>query len=148
MPKKVALSASIAGLYVVLVLIFSPISFGPMQIRVAEALTLLPVLWAEAIPGLFIGCVISNFFGGLGIIDIVFGGGATLVSAILTRRMPNLALAALPPVVINGLVVGWYLSYLLSLPVILTVLCISIGEAIACFGLGIPLVLALRKSRL
>jgi len=148
MSKKIALSASIAGLYVALVLAFSPVSFGPVQLRVAEALALLPVLWAEAVPGLFVGCAISNFFGGFGIIDVAFGSGATLLSALLTRRMPNLALAALPPVIINGLVVGGYLSYLLSLPFIPTLLYVSTGEAIACFGLGIPLVLALRKSRL
>ncbi|HOI81648.1 MAG: QueT transporter family protein [Thermovirgaceae bacterium] len=132
-------AALIGGVYAALTLIFAPLSFGPMQVRVSEALTLLPWIWAEAIPGLFVGCLISNFVGGFGIIDMVFGSAATLTAAILTSRMPNRYLAAVPPVAVNALVVGGYLSVLLDIPAVPTMIYVGTGQMIACFGLGIPL---------
>jgi uncharacterized membrane protein len=138
-PKRLVRAALIGGAYVALAMIFAPISFGPVQVRVAEALTLLPWLWVEAIPGLFIGCIIANFLGGFGIIDVVFGSAATLAAAILTSRMPNRYLAALPPVAVNALVVGGYLSVLLAVPLFLTVIYVGVGQVAACCGLGIPL---------
>lgn len=138
-PAFIARSALVAALYALLVLAFAPLSFGPVQFRVAEALTLLPWLFPEAIPGLFVGCLVSNFFGGLGIVDMVFGSLATLVAAWLTRRMPNVFWAAVPPVLVNAVVVGTYLSYLLDLPVAATILYVGLGQAGVCFLLGIPL---------
>ena len=91
----------IAALYAALTIALAPISFGPVQFRVAEALTLLPFFMPEAIPGLFIGCLLANFTGGFGIIDIVFGSAATLLAAWLTYEMPNMWLAAIPPVIVN-----------------------------------------------
>ena len=135
--------AIIAALYVVVVTIFQPISFGPVQFRVAEALTLLPFLWSEAIPGLFIGCLIANLFGGLGPWDVFLGSGATLIAAILTWRTAkagNIVLAATWPVLVNGIVVGGYLSVIAAMPWLLSMLYVGAGEAMACYALGIPLV--------
>ncbi|MDR1943358.1 MAG: QueT transporter family protein [Synergistaceae bacterium] len=137
--------AVIASLYVALTLIFQPISFGVVQFRVAEALTLLPVLWLEAVPGLFVGCLIANIFGGLGLWDIFLGSAATLTAAVLTRFAPTLPLAAASPVVVNGLVVGWYLSFITDTPFIITAAYVAAGEAAACFALGIPLIKLLKK---
>jgi uncharacterized membrane protein len=145
LPGFLARSALIAALYALLVLAFSPLSFGPVQFRVAEALTLLPWLFPEAIPGLFVGCLVSNLFGGLGIVDMVFGSLATLVAAWLTRRMPNVFWAAVPPVLINAVVVGTYLSFLLNVPMAATILYVGLGEAGVCFLLGIPLVTLLSR---
>lgn len=139
LPRFLAHSALIAALYALLVLAFAPLSFGPVQFRVAEALTLLPWLFPEAIPGLFIGCLVSNLFGGLGIVDMVFGSLATLTAAWLTRRMPNQFWAAFPPVLVNALVVGGYLSFLLDVPLAATILYVGLGEAGVCFLLGVPL---------
>lgn len=136
---RLARGALVAGLYVSITMLFAPVSFGPVQVRVSEALTLLPWLWIEAVPGLFVGCLVANFMGGFGIIDVVFGSLATLASALLTARMPNRYLAAAPPVAVNALVVGGYLSVLLELPVLPTMIYIGLGQAVACFGLGIPL---------
>ncbi|MDO9508070.1 MAG: QueT transporter family protein [Thermovirgaceae bacterium] len=135
----------VAGVYVALTLIFAPVSFGPVQVRVSEALTLLPWLWIEAVPGLFVGCLIANFMGGFGIIDVIFGSAATLAAALLTARMPTRRLAAIPPVVINALVVGGYLSVLLELPVIPTMFYVGLGQIVACFGLGIPLLAVIER---
>ncbi|MDR1514336.1 MAG: QueT transporter family protein [Synergistaceae bacterium] len=140
--------AVIAAFYAALVIAFQPISFGAVQFRVAEALTLLPVLWVEAIPGLFVGCLIANIFGGLGFLDIFLGSAATLAAAAVTRYAPNLPLAAAAPVVVNGLVVGGYLSAITDTPFVFTALYVAAGEAMACFALGIPLVEAIKRADL
>ncbi len=143
--KSLVKAALIGSVYCVLVVIFAPISYGPVQIRIAESLTLLPYLWIEAVPGLFIGCLLANMIGGFGIIDVVFGSIATLLAAVITRKMPNLFLAAVPPVIVNMVIVGAYLSLLLDLPFIPTSLYIAVGQAGACFGLGIPLIWLIQK---
>ena len=143
---QITRGALVAAVYVVLVIAFQPISFGYVQFRVAEALTLLPFLWPEAVPGLFIGCLVSNFYGGLGVFDIVLGSAATLIAALLSRFAKTPLLAAVPPVAINGLLVGTYLSYILNVPVYLSVLYVAVGEAMVCFALGIPLVKLLKRT--
>ncbi|MDD4363877.1 MAG: QueT transporter family protein, partial [Atribacterota bacterium] len=74
----------IAALYVTINIVFAPISYGPIQVRLAEALSVMPFVDPAAIGGLFIGCVISNFWGGLGIIDVIGGSIFTLIVAIIT----------------------------------------------------------------
>jgi uncharacterized membrane protein len=143
--RSLVKASLIGSLYCVIVLIFAPLSFGPVQIRIAESLTLLPYIWIEAVPGLFVGCVLANLIGGFGILDVVFGSIATLIAAILTRKMPNVFLAAVPPVLVNMIIVGAYLAYLLDLPLLSTSLYIGLGQALACFGLGIPMVWLVRK---
>lgn len=144
-PRHLVVAALIAGLYAALCLAFAPLSYGAVQVRIAEALTLLPFLLPEAVGGLFVGCLIANFFGGLGLIDVIFGSLATLLAAFLTRRMPNKFLAAVPPVIVNGLIVGGYLSILLDLPFLPTILYVGCGQAVACFGLGVPLIHLLQR---
>lgn len=143
--KSLVKASMIGSLYCVLVLVFAPLSYGPVQVRIAECLTLLPYLWIEAVPGLFVGCVLANLIGGFGILDVVFGSVATLIAAILTRKMPNLFMAAVPPVLVNMIVVGAYLAFLLDLPFLSTSIYIGLGQALACFGLGIPMVWLIRK---
>ena len=79
---KVAQGAIIAALYVVLTVIFAPISFGEMQVRISEALTILPMFTPAAIPGLFVGCVLGNLLGGAIPVDVIFGSLATLIGAV------------------------------------------------------------------
>ena len=95
--EKISRGALIGALYAVLTIGLAPISYGPVQFRVSEALTLLPFYLPEAIPGLFAGCVFANFFGGFGLPDMVFGSLATLIAAILSRKSGNIYLAALWP---------------------------------------------------
>ena len=143
--RKVPLAGVIAGAYIAVTLLFAPLSYGMVQIRISEALTLLPFLFPEAIPGLFAGCLLANFAGGFGLPDVIFGSAATLAAAVLTARMPTVFLAALPPVLINMVVVGGYLSVLLEVPLLLSMLYVGAGESVACFLLGIPLVLMLQR---
>ncbi|MFZ5979755.1 MAG: QueT transporter family protein [Candidatus Zixiibacteriota bacterium] len=101
--KQLSVAGLIAALYAVVSLVFLPYSFGIYQVRVAEALTVLPFLTAAAIPGLFVGCLLANIFGGMGWLDIVFGPLLTLLAALGTRYVYQLsqyryrqALALLP----------------------------------------------------
>ena len=78
-------AALIAAVYTVLTVIIAPYSYGIFQFRVSEVLTVLPAVIPSAIPGLFVGCLVSNLIGGFGIVDIIFGSLATLISAVLSR---------------------------------------------------------------
>ena len=80
-------AAMIAAVYVVLTIVLAPISFGQVQLRVSEALTIMPVFTAAAIPGVFIGCLIGNILGGAVLPDIIFGSLATLVAAVISYKL-------------------------------------------------------------
>jgi len=144
---QIARGAFIAAIYAIVTIILAPISFGVFQIRVAEALTLLPILFPEAIWGLFVGCLVSNIYGGLGPIDIFLGSLTTLVAAWLTYRLRHSPLAYMPPIILNGLIVGTYLSFLLKVNILLSIFSVAAGEAIAVLVLGIPLLRQLRKLK-
>jgi len=140
-------AAIIAAIYAAISTIFAPISSGQVQVRISEALTVLPVFTPAAIPGLFVGCVVANIISGNGPIDIVFGSLATLVAAILSYKMPRRFLVPLPPVLINAVVVGFILTYVLKTPLIVNMGWVALGQAIACYGLGYPLMLQLEKHK-
>ena len=135
----------LAAVYAALTMVLWPISYGPIQFRVAEAMTVLPYLYPEAVPGLFFGCLIANIFGGQGMSDIVFGSLATLVSALISRRIKTLWLVPMPPVLINAVVVGAVLSITFGLPFWLTAAEVGLGQLGACYVLGMPLLHFLRK---
>ena len=137
--KKLSRIALIAAIYAALTIALAPISYGMVQFRVSEALTLLPFIMPGSTIGLFIGCFFANILGGLGIIDIIFGSMATLIAGYLTSRMPNKWLAALPPVIVNALIIGGIWAYTAQMPIYLTVAYVGIGQLGACYILGIPL---------
>lgn len=139
-------SAIIAALYIALIYLFEWSSFLPIQVRVAEALCILPAFTFAAVPGLFIGCLLSNILGGLGMLDIVFGSLATLLAAYMAYKIPNKKLKPLPAVLVNAVVVPIILYFTVNAPILLTALEVFIGQAIACYGLGLPLMYALNKN--
>jgi uncharacterized membrane protein len=148
--------ASIIGaLYAALTLILLPFSFGAVQFRVSEAMSVLPVFFPEAIPGLFVGCIISNIMTpNIPVLDVVFGSLATLAAAFLTSRLRSsrgiirAVLAPLPPVIINAVAVGAIITFsavqtgdsFLALYVA-NALSVGAGEAAVCYLLGVPLML-------
>lgn len=142
-------SAMIAAVYVVLTLVFQAISFGEIQVRIAEALTILPVFTPAAIPGLFIGCLIGNIFGGGILPDIIFGSIATLIGACFTYllRKYNKYLAPLPPIIANTIAVPLILRYAygFNMPILFLVMTVGIGEIISCGVLGMVLYSALTR---
>jgi len=143
-------AALIAAIYAALTLLLQPISFGVLQFRVSEALTVLPAVMPAAIPGLFVGCLLSNILGGFGWVDIVFGSLATLLAAATTWRLRKwLLLAPLPPVVFNTAIVGTYIWLLFdrTFPLPVSLSWFALGEAGACFLLGLPLLWFIRRNR-
>lgn len=144
-------AAMIAAIYVVLTILFRPFSFGEIQVRIAEALTVLPVFTSAAIPGLFIGCLIGNILGGAILPDIVFGSLATLIGAMLTYvlRKQSRYLAVLPPILSNTLIIPFVLRYAygVNLPIYWMMLTVGIGEILSCGVLGIILHSALQKYK-
>ncbi|HHW55522.1 MAG: QueT transporter family protein [bacterium] len=144
--SSVARVGLIAALYLSITYFLIPISFGAIQLRLAEALTVLPILYPEAVPALFIGVLLSNaLFGGLGLVDIVVGSLTTLVAAIITYRFRHSIIAYLSPIVLNAFIISIYLHLLAGLPYWLTVVSIGLSQAIVVFGLGYPLIWYLRK---
>ncbi len=143
-------AAIIAAIYVVLVFAFAPISFSAIQARIAEALTILPFFTPAAIPGVTIGCLLSNLLTGADILDVIFGPMATLLGAIgsyLLRK--NKFLVPLPPIIANTLIVPWILRYAYGVPdaIPFLMLTVGIGEVIACGILGMILLFALDKYK-
>lgn len=141
-------AAIIAALYAALTLLLAPMSFGLVQVRVSEALTLLPVLMPEAVPALFVGCLLANFLGGATALDVVFGALATLLAAVCTRLLRRRLLPAmLMPVLFNGAIVGTvvYFAYSPGVPVALCMLSVAAGEAISCCALGPIMLKALER---
>jgi len=127
-----------------------PLSYGVMQVRVSEALTVLPALTPAAIPGLFVGCFVSNMLGPNGMIDMILGSGATLLAAIASYKLRKRALLVpLPPVLANGFIIGPMLYYVYAVPVPLwaCILWVALGEAIACYAIGLPLLKYMSKRR-
>lgn len=144
--KNLCLGGIIAALYAGLTILLQPIAFGPVQLRVSEAMTLLPLLTPVAIPGLAVGCFIANLICSTWQ-DWVFGTLATLIAAVLTRLLrKKMYLAALMPVLANGLIVGVMLYGMFGGSWALNILTVGLGEAVACFGLGVPLIKVLEKT--
>ena len=140
--RKMAVNAMVAALYFALSLPFMTLIFGPVQLRISEAFTLLPVFSATPIAGLTLGCVLVN---------------ALLLAAFLTYHLRNVRfknlplLSALMPVLTNGIIIGLELTFVMSggfsLPVFLiNAGQVALGEAVACFVLGLPMVRALEKT--
>jgi len=155
--------AMIAAVYVALVMVLPFLSFGPIQIRIAEALTLLPVLSVMPIWGVAIGCVLANFIGFmtganiLGFVDVFVGTAASFAAAWTSYAVRHVRfygipfLAAVPPVLYNAVAVGaqlmWYFVGEWNTAVFLTnAMYVGIGQIIACFGLGLPLLYVIERK--
>ncbi len=143
-------AALIAAMYAAVSLAFAPTSFGPVQLRVSEALCVLPYFTPAAIPGLFVGCIISNcFVSGMIWADIVFGSLATLFAAILARKLRKFKwLVPLPAVVLNALVVPFVLKfgYGFSDALWFMAVTVGLGQIGACYCFGMPVMYALELS--
>ncbi len=159
--KYIITAALIAAIYAALTYFggFFGLSYGPIQVRFSEALTILPIFTPAAIPGLTIGCFIANI-GSFNPLDLIFGTFATFLAAVLTyflkdmlfKKMPLLAL--LPPVIINALIIGFEIAvFFLSegysfYGFLISAIEVGIGQIVACYGLGLPLYFALKSKRL
>lgn len=144
-------AAMIAALYVVLTYIANAMGLASqaIQIRFSEALTILPYFTPAAIPGLFVGCFLSNILTGCAIPDIIFGSIATLAGTVFTRMLRKYKwLAPIPPIVANTVIVPFVLLYAYGIqPLWLSFITVGIGEIISCGVLGMLLLTVLEKYR-
>ena len=132
-------AAMIAAIYTVLTMVFAPISFGPIQFRISEILCILPLFTPAAIPGLFIGCLLSNFMCGAAMLDVIFGSLATLIGAVgsyLLRR--NKWAVCIPPIVANTIIIPWVLRFAYGSEDMIwyAMITVGIGEILAIGVLG------------
>lgn len=162
---KMVICAMIAAIYATISLALAPISFGAVQFRISEAMTMLPVFDPITILGVTLGCLVTNLVGFmtganiLGWLDIIFGTAATLIAAVLTWLLRDIrfkglpVLAAIPPVLTNAVIIGLELCYLIAgefnWPVFLAnAVSVGAGQVVSCFVLGLPLVWCLQRNGL
>lgn len=161
--KYITSAALVAALYTALTLVLAPISFGPVQIRVSEVLTVLPAVFPPAIVGLSLGCFLSNLIGflagfnPLGLVDCLIGTSATIVAALLSyavgKRFKGFVrgfLASLSPIIVNGLFIGMEIAFVVIgdftfQTVALSCLYVALGEILPC-GVGALLFLRNKNS--
>ncbi len=175
--KFFARAGAIAALYIALTYLTYSFAYGEIQVRISEALTVLPYIFPEAVWGLTIGCFIANIGSPFGPIDMVFGTTFTLIAALITyylgRKKKPAFLAPIPPIIVNALGVSFYVTTLLGVlnksgnltipkskafsyvfthfalkPYLIGAVWIGIGEAIATVALGLPLLyFLLRRAK-
>ncbi|MBW7573084.1 QueT transporter family protein [Caproiciproducens faecalis] len=156
--QYLAQGAMIGAIYMVLTLLaaLANLAYGPVQFRFSEALTILPIFTPAAVPGLAVGCLLSNIWSGYGAADMVFGTSATLLAAICTRMVRNIRinkipiLAPLPPVLFNAVIIGIEIAVFSAegfswIGFWGAALSVGLGELVICYGLGLPLAAALQK---
>lgn len=144
-------AAMIAALYIVLTYFINAFNLasGAIQIRISEALTVLPAFTPAAVPGLFAGCLISNILTGCMPLDVIGGGFATLIGAVGTYAVrKHTWLIPLPPIIANILIVPWVLSYVYHFEGSLYYFAftVGIGEILSCGVLGMILYSSLKKQ--
>lgn len=146
--KVLARVGVFAAVYALLTVLppLNAIGYGPVQVRVSEALTVLPFLAPWAPWGLYLGCILANLGSPFLAWDLTLGAMASLIAGFLTRKVRRAYVAPLPPVIVNALVVPIYVAPLSGMPYWLVALYIAAGEVAACYGLGYPLLLYLERS--
>lgn len=160
--QKLITAAVIGALYAVLTMVLSPVSYGPLQFRLSEALCILPYFLPFTAWGLFFGCVIANLVSAAGILDIVFGSLATLLACLCMGALGKRGkgtktevLACLMPVLWNGVIVGTVLCYALTdlMPwenfavFLIYAGQVAIGELVVMFAVGLPLMKYLPRQK-
>lgn len=164
--RRITSAALIAAIYAALSLALAPFSFGQVQVRVSEALTMLCVFSPASIWGVTLGCFITNLIGVLmganilGVVDVFTGTAATLIAALLTYKLGNIRIkgfplvASIPPVVLNGVIIGTELFIFLmpaaaNIGVLLGLIgSVALGEVISCTIIGSLLVRTLENTGL
>ena len=159
--KMLTRAGVIAALYVALTFVTLPVASGAIQFRPGEALTVLPLLFAESMPAVFFGCLIANLVTGAMLPDIIFGSLATLIGAIGTWMLGKAAhgkdekqkklftwLSPLPPILANAVIIPPVLKYAYGiLPMWFSVITVTAGEIISCGIFGLILLAALKKYK-
>ncbi len=144
--KQLTKQAVVCAVYVALTLLLSFLAYGSIQLRVGEALLLLCFYKRDYTVGLSLGCLIVNLFSPLGLIDVLFGTLATLLSCLIISYCKNLYLASLVPVAVNGLIIGAQLMWFYSMPFAVAALQVGAGELISVSLVGVILFKSVERS--
>lgn len=128
--KVVAMNAMIATVYAVLTIACASISYGVINLRISEIIVFLAFFNRKYIPGLIVGCFLANLASPMGIYDVVFGTIATILVCVAMYRLKNLYLAAIAGGVMNGIIVGAELYWVLDLPFMINAFYVFVGETI------------------
>lgn len=159
--KQMAIVAMIAAVYTVVCVALAPLSYGNIQVRIAEALTMLPLVYAPSVLGVSLGCFLTNLIGVftganlLGVLDVFVGTFATAIAAVVTYRFKDMKVMGIPvisvlsPVIFNGVIIGAELGYVLFPETVLSgsIICgieVAVGELISVI-VGLILVKAMEK---
>ncbi len=135
--KNMTRLALVAAMYAVLTIVIAPLAFGEIQFRFSEVLVLLCFYRKDYAPALIVGCFIANLFSPMGLMDIIFGTLATAAAVIPMCYMKNIYLAALLPIVSNGIIVGTELTIAFGTPIWLNMLSVAFGELVVVGIIGI-----------
>jgi len=150
--RELTLAAMLGAAYAVLTMVLPIPQYAGVQVRLAEALTVLPFLFPAATPGLFVGCLIANLLSPYGLLDVVAGSAATLLACMWTQRLNNRWLAPLPAVICNAVIVGAVIAFAQTgigpafrTAFLLNAISVGLGELIAVCVLGSMLLSALPR---
>ena len=160
--RKITSAGGVAALYAALTAAIAPISYGPVQFRIAEVLCILPFFFPSAVPGLFVGCIIANLLSPYGILDIAAGSAASLIAALWTMHIGRArktsaaikALACFPPVIVNALIIGAVIAWTTAgggaafWPAFaVNGLQVGLGQFAVLYAVGLPLMIYLPKTK-
>ena len=144
--RFIVYTAILAGIYASLTLSMAPVSYGAIQMRIPEILTLLAFVNPQFAPGLILGCFIANLFSPFGMIDVIVGTFATAVAVYSMRYARNIWIASLMPTMANGIIVGLEIALLAQLPIMETMFYVALGEFIVVTVAGVPVFKSLSKK--
>ena len=145
--KKMAMIGATAAIYAVLTVAMAPISYGAVQLRLSEVMTLLAFVDPVFIPGLVLGNLIANLFSPFGLPDVVFGTLATFIAVFMMSKMKSMLIASFWPTIANGLIIGLELAIFTGAPFVSTALYVALGEFLVVTVLGYPVFKVVMKNK-
>ena len=145
--KKMAMIGATAAIYAVLTVAMAPISYGAVQLRLSEVMTLLAFVDPVFIPGLVLGNFIADLFSPFGLPDVVFGTLATFIAVFMMSKMKSMLIASFWPTIANGLIIGLELAIFTGAPFVSTALYVALGEFLVVTVLGYPVFKVVMKNK-
>jgi len=145
--KKLLKVSLVAAIYAVITYVLAPISFGAVQFRLSEIMTLLAFVDPLYVPALTLGCAIANLFSPAGVIDVIVGTAATFIATFAMSKSKNMIIASLYPTIVNAVMIGAMLYYAFNLPLVLSALQVGVGEFVVVTLIGVPIFKLLSRNK-
>ncbi len=144
--KKIAMVGVTAAIYAVMTVAMAPISYGAVQLRLSEVMTLLAFIDPIFVPGLVLGNFIANLFSPFGLPDVIFGTLATFIAVFAMSKMKSMFFASFMPMIANGIIIGLELMIFTKMPFVSTALYVALGEFLVVTVLGYPIFKLITKN--